>query len=149
MPKRALFDDKCDYYIGMNNSVPNNNWKKFKHGMTVAAVAIERSQWEKLLTDGLEDKDLRQLCSDITKQTTSLMLQMENEYINDKPKTSCRGGSSVNALGERWKAVCRKVELQPRKKSELEMQNWLKEKLGEEVRSTQTTLSSFVTKQKN
>ena len=53
------------------------------------------------------------------------------------------GGSSVNALGERWKAVCRKVELQPRKKSELEMQNWLKEKLGEEVRSTQTTLSSF------
>ena len=130
LPKRVIFDNNIAYYIGMNLAVSSKDFIKFRYGMTAVAIAVQPSQWTRLLTDGLEDRELRDTCAAISKQTLELMLKLENKVVIEKRKNKSRGKTSVKALGDRWKTVWKKVCMNPEKKSDLELKTGLERNLG-------------------
>ena len=72
------------------------------------------------------------------------MHNLENEWVNDIHKEKCKGSASVRCLGERWKKVLKRVREKPRKKTDEEMDQWLKEKLGEDVHVSHTSMLNFI-----
>lgn len=66
VPKRALFDSTCRYFVGKHPGLTDKDWSKYSSGMIVVAIVIEEAEWDKIISDELEDFERRTLATEIS-----------------------------------------------------------------------------------
>ena len=100
MPRRALFDPQCPYFVGTNPNISNKNGNKYRSGMTLVAVSTTPDEWNQLMSSNLEDVKLRNIGRDIGDRALEKMLSLENEYVNETVvQKKARAKKSVNSIG--------------------------------------------------
>ena len=133
--------------MGINPDWPSKEAMRYERAMKLIAIAIEDCEWEKLLGDGLDNTSMRSLVSDINKRTKDTVIQLEKEYLGKDAtwKWSGQRKTSIRGLGDSFLAILEKVEVMPRRKSQIEMDSWLAGRLGEVPGAgTQQAMTSFL-----
>lgn len=144
MPRRALFDPQCPYFVGTNPNINSKDGNKYRFGMTLVAVSTTPDEWNQLLSSNLEDVKLRNIGRDIGDRALEKMLSLENQYVNETVvQKKARAKKNVNSIGDRWRTVIKKVKKEPYNKTDDEMKQWLSDKLGESSGVVQRNLGSY------
>jgi len=143
VPKRALYDCDCMYFFGLNPRYEND-----QHGgkqanieaMTVAAIAFEAEQWNKMFTK-LDDKDLRKICSDVNKQAQEWLKKRTIDICQVSPKTVFKKLKNLRSFSTKYKEIM-KAHVKIWHKSDIEIAEWLRGELGEVATRSQASLTA-------
>ena len=133
LSKRALFEQSNKYHIGCNGHFASKDASKYRDAMKLIAIATTNGNWDQLIGNGGDGsgdgRATRDLVSDIKKSTMEALKRLQTDYLGLDPNRKFKATQGIRALGDNARAVFNKVfEV---KKSLVEREEWLAEKLGE------------------
>ena len=108
--------------------------------MTVAAIAFESEQWDKMFTK-LDDKDLRKICSEVNKQAQEWLKKKAIEICQVPSKTVFKKLKNLRSVSTKYKEIM-KALVKVLHKSKKEIAEWLRGELGEVAARGQASLTA-------
>lgn len=141
LSKKILFDPRQRYFVGYNENFAGNEQSRYENAMTVVAMSIQSEQWTSMCRGELTDnKQKRKLFASIVAATLNKCLELEG-----KAGTKSKARDGLVSVGSRFQKFKTKWKAE-NKKSDLEVEQMIMEKIGDGQVGGQSTIRHYFSK---